>query len=565
MPARKRHGWVQAVLAARTGHGRARTRVVCALVFVAGLLLALFWRARFVDDAFITFRFAHNLADGHGLSWNIGEPSLEGYSNPLWVYLMALGIALGLDPQTLSYWVGACALSGVAALLCWRGRSLFERAWIPLASAVLILASGDVLTSYLMGMETGLYGLLLTAACALHVGAGAPRRSLTAARVAVLCALSITRFEGFLAALTIASVAALVQRCRAPADAGEPGAQGHGSGWGRKATLELPLLLAFVAASFAQRWLVFGELSPLPTQAKAPGLSRALTFDGAGLWEVLYPGLVYVWGFATLPVLLGALLVAIALVVTRTKPGPLWIPLAAVGFTGTVVLANGGDWMDGHRLLTPILGPLFLAALLAIRTLADRYAASTRIAEVALMIFAAVVVWQPLSLPTESFSSRPTVDKGYLHVWDVVGMWLDDATRDDDLCLIEQIGRIGYYGEELRIEDFQGLVNKHVARHGVASSVFGKRLDAYNLARLPAAIETNNLRVLEEIEHFYTATEPADYVVLSMTGISDAGTFVLVRADLLERPDFETPPAATWLPLKGATARLERFPGNQRR
>ncbi len=41
------------------------------------------------DDEMISMRYAKNFAAGHGLVWNIGEKPVEGFSNPLWVFLMA--------------------------------------------------------------------------------------------------------------------------------------------------------------------------------------------------------------------------------------------------------------------------------------------------------------------------------------------------------------------------------------------------------------------------------------------------------------------------------------------
>ncbi|RKX21336.1 MAG: hypothetical protein DRP51_04400, partial [Candidatus Zixiibacteriota bacterium] len=43
----------------------------------------LFWGYS-IDDAFITFRYAENLADGYGLVFNPGGEPVEGYSNFLW-------------------------------------------------------------------------------------------------------------------------------------------------------------------------------------------------------------------------------------------------------------------------------------------------------------------------------------------------------------------------------------------------------------------------------------------------------------------------------------------------
>ena len=48
------------------------------------------------DDAFISFRYARNLLEGHGLVFNPGE-RVEGYTNLLWVLeLAALWGAFGL-------------------------------------------------------------------------------------------------------------------------------------------------------------------------------------------------------------------------------------------------------------------------------------------------------------------------------------------------------------------------------------------------------------------------------------------------------------------------------------
>ena len=55
------------------------------LVWIPYALLV--YRCWFViDDAFISFRYAQNWAEGHGLRYNLGEhPPEEGYTNFLWV------------------------------------------------------------------------------------------------------------------------------------------------------------------------------------------------------------------------------------------------------------------------------------------------------------------------------------------------------------------------------------------------------------------------------------------------------------------------------------------------
>ena len=43
-----------------------------------------------LDDAMISMTYARNLAAGHGLVWNAGEPPIEGITNLLWTLYMTL-------------------------------------------------------------------------------------------------------------------------------------------------------------------------------------------------------------------------------------------------------------------------------------------------------------------------------------------------------------------------------------------------------------------------------------------------------------------------------------------
>ena len=64
--------------------------LACTVPF-AGLLLlhARYYFPFLSDDALISLRYARRLLQGHGLSWTDGRP-VEGYSNLLWILLVAL-------------------------------------------------------------------------------------------------------------------------------------------------------------------------------------------------------------------------------------------------------------------------------------------------------------------------------------------------------------------------------------------------------------------------------------------------------------------------------------------
>ncbi|HEY3876901.1 MAG TPA: hypothetical protein VGM92_15660 [Candidatus Kapabacteria bacterium] len=60
---------------------------------VAAAIAAFVWqyRLRFpFDDVFISFRYAEHLANGYGLVWNIGGAHTEGYTNFLFILLLAV-------------------------------------------------------------------------------------------------------------------------------------------------------------------------------------------------------------------------------------------------------------------------------------------------------------------------------------------------------------------------------------------------------------------------------------------------------------------------------------------
>ncbi|MCM2256713.1 MAG: hypothetical protein NDJ94_13710, partial [Vicinamibacteria bacterium] len=64
------------------------------------------------DDAMVSMRYARNLVQGDGLVWNAGGERVEGFSNPLWVGLMALAHVAVPDRALTSL-----GIQGVAALL----------------------------------------------------------------------------------------------------------------------------------------------------------------------------------------------------------------------------------------------------------------------------------------------------------------------------------------------------------------------------------------------------------------------------------------------------------------
>lgn len=104
-------------------HARTRPRpatLLVALLIGVGLLVHLREWAFLGDDAFISFRYARNLGEHGALVYNLDPlEKVEGYTNPLWVLVLALGVLVGLAPEQLAPWLTAgSSLVALVLLAC---------------------------------------------------------------------------------------------------------------------------------------------------------------------------------------------------------------------------------------------------------------------------------------------------------------------------------------------------------------------------------------------------------------------------------------------------------------
>ena len=99
-----------------------------------------------IDDAFISFRYARNLARGMGLVYNAGE-RIEGYTNFLETPILAAGIKLGVEPTVTAKVVGGMAALGALAVVWRLSERLVPSSWVP-SIATWLLASSMVFAGY---------------------------------------------------------------------------------------------------------------------------------------------------------------------------------------------------------------------------------------------------------------------------------------------------------------------------------------------------------------------------------------------------------------------------------
>lgn len=326
-------------------------RGALALLAVLGAVISYFTFSEFLfEDSYITLRYATHLAAGQGFVFQPGE-QVFGTSTPLWAMLLAVPIALGLEPEVVLD-VGFCAsLAG----LSYAGGRLLQRLGAPRAGLALALAVSlgvGRLHAY-WGMETPLFiGLLFGAWClALD-----RRYVFSGVLLGLAC---VARYEGYAFAVALALGMAVQRDWRAMRLGGLA-----------VTAVTLPWLL------FA--WLYFGSLIPLPAPAKAWHCSPLRYLERSLLdlphdlfWPAASLGYAYPAGL-TLAVLVGVFgMVGLVRLARAREVTALALPLGALLVLAVLVAFRPGPLCTWHRAPLHLVGVLL--ALLGVAPLASRW------------------------------------------------------------------------------------------------------------------------------------------------------------------------------------------------
>jgi tetratricopeptide (TPR) repeat protein len=347
---------------------RDNRRLALALGATLALLLAHASVYTFLtDDAYISFRYARNLADGHGLVFNPGFEAVEGYTNFLWVLLLALAHVLGAPLPTASIVLSLSATVGLWAAvvaLAWRTTPPERAAWVVLPPLLLALTRSVAVWST-SGLETRLFELFVVAGVLrlliendrLARGSGGVRPF-----AALLFALTtLTRPDGLLVSLAALSTVALTRgltprrgQTSAPAAGratGSDPAAGSDPGLWRWLAGSAVTFACVVGGHLLFRRAYYGDWVPNTYHAKV----------GGRLWWSA--GLQYVACFALEYGLVFWLPFLVAAVVWHRRRGSLVVPAvyAAVVLPHVAYIASiGGDHFE-YRPLDLYLPFVFLA------------------------------------------------------------------------------------------------------------------------------------------------------------------------------------------------------------
>ncbi len=420
---------------------RARPHLLVGLVLLVALALRLLWLAythHASDDAFITFRFALNLARGDGFTYNPGE-RVYGTTTPLLTLLLAAWrLTTGADIVLGAHAIGLVASLGSLLLLALILR--VER--IPLAARLLTLAvlaiSSKVLLLDMQGMEMPLaiclmMGAWLSYACGRHGLAGILAGCLLWVRVDLaLWPAALVIVEGWTDRKRAAEIAVFAGLTYLP--------------WVVFAGLYFgsPIPHTLVAKSIAYGigrgpileplTTVLGYLSPFNWQlpSRLPDLAAGCLTAGLAAWHLTRPG--------------------------RTKAFSMLAVFATLELAG-LVLARATFFT---RYLYPLLWAVFIPACLGAvslwRAASQRLPRRVWIAAGACLLLGATLLVQTIQVAGRIRATQRYRNEASLQA---IGEWLAGRGPAGASVLLEPLGYVGYYSG-MRMIDEVGLVSPGV-------------------------------------------------------------------------------------------------------
>ncbi|MBE1497713.1 heme exporter protein D [Amycolatopsis lexingtonensis] len=446
-----------------TGTSTWRGKLAAVFAVLGGTALiavhASFYGHWLIDDAAITFAYSRNVADGFGPVLQPGASPVEGYSNPTWMVLLALGKLVGLFDHGTLFGVNdqilfpkalalACCL-GVLVLFYFGAKTLTRRpALVTFLTGAVLAAIPSFVIWCFSGLENSFYALTVAALAVLILRAVQGGRLLDTqvavgtGLIAMLAAL--TRPDGVIYAGAYPIVVLLFLKREL---------------LGRSVRAVVVSVAGFAVpygAYVVFRWFEFGRL--VPNTAVAKGQEPPTLDDLARPGEIVsYVG----WLVVAIAV---ACLVMLMIRPSKLRTGLIAL-LAPFGLTVVAYIVLEYDWMGQLRFATPVwtLGA-FGAAVVVVEALSAARLRG-RIVLACLLVVAAVS--SVSGFYTQGTTYRANVKTAFCIVAERDAQAVNGFADILKLPDTAQVGLIDLggtsLGSRIRVLDLAGLGDKPIA------------------------------------------------------------------------------------------------------
>jgi len=375
------------------------------------------------DDAMISMRYAKNLARGAGLVFNPGE-RVEGFTNPLWVLVMA-AVHLAGPPERLAALYVLLLTTGLTAWIVVLQASILRRLhagplWIA-ACAVATIFDENVITWMASGLEPIALAALLTT-CVWAIA----RRRWTAA-YAVLCLVPLIRADGFVPAAAVG----LLLLAEDPKK--------------KRAVLGLALSIVPLLALVAFRMAYYGHPLPNTYYLKMIGFGDRLAIGVGGYGARLV---------MRYPVVL---LLAFGGAFVRRAPRVLRGAAGLVALQCAYSIYVGGDTFWCLRFVTPVIPLAYVAAAFAGAEVVRGLGPARRA-----MAACAVIAMAPAYAPDGQLGT-PREVSGFANQSLALAEMIRRNVPPGKSLTVYPAGTVPYFAMDYRFIDVLGKNDEHIA------------------------------------------------------------------------------------------------------
>ncbi|OGH06305.1 MAG: hypothetical protein A2W22_06155 [Candidatus Levybacteria bacterium RBG_16_35_11] len=415
---------------------------------------------RFVDDAYIYYRYAANWADGYGPVYNIGE-YVEGNTNFLWTLILAIGALFPVNLVNLAPLLNL--FIGIACLFLMSYMCSFIRFSKPrlvaLASPLFCALTYGFYFYGASGMDTLVFSLVLLLCIISLYKSKNTGNYLTA--LFPLFLLIIVRPEGPLYAIVLLGVLTcfvLLECKKMP----------------KNLFVTIAVFISLIILLFVVRYIVYKELIPAIVLAKGytTYLIKQVIFEGnfqkfKDFIAIIYLGLKY-----EAPLFfLGAWIPFIMLLLSKNKNNVLlWLIASCIIINVFISIWAGGDWMPYKRHVISVLPILIIFFMWSADLLIARYWSGKFYKKITLF-FAVVLMsflWIGFFIRPTILAKKPIYSQFALlrSSRQLVGSILRDIPVST-ILLTDMAGIIPYYaGPQVYVRDLFGLTDIHNAKYG---------------------------------------------------------------------------------------------------
>jgi hypothetical protein len=233
--------------------------IIYAIAGLYAVLVLLVFPNFTIDDAFITFRYAENLANHGVLTWNVDEPPVEGYTGVFLPVVLALLMKHGVSPAVAAKTIGIASLfiGGFIIMVLLSGSGI--RAAVTGIVLILYFGAPFAYVHALSGLETTLFSTAILASILAMLRCLDPsgrHRFKDTTLLLSLLMVSLIRPEGFVLSTLFGLTVLLVKK-----------RQGNNSV--RFVVLGIALYALPIVAYLVWKYSYYGQLLPNTFYAKA--------------------------------------------------------------------------------------------------------------------------------------------------------------------------------------------------------------------------------------------------------------------------------------------------------